>query len=507
MKRDYEKDSGRFTALAARPGPASPEGKRKRFGWIENGALAGGIAAWLLLQTWRGLFAAFTPDDIMNMYWAWTEPLGRLIIANFFPFASNSYRPLGALIYRASFGAFGLQPFPLRVVIYALLLVNAWLVFRVARRLTGSREIAVLAAFLMSYHPRLGDIYTNTGAIFDVLCCTFYALTLLYYADCRTRGRLAGWNYAVLYLLITASLNSKEIGASLPLVLLAYEWIYFRTVAKRSVLARWAVRDLAAIWMAAAVTAISIARKIGPNSHFHGNPDYRLRLSLAQYFDTTGKFLRELFCVDHPLAPAAVIAVFGALIVIALIARRKYIWFCAAFILAGPLPVNFIVSRSLFAIYVVLMAWSMLAAGLLVEARDWLYARVWKRPPLPLDTWEPERVFLFLAVALTLFNASAHDARIDWNSSLASNSPIHASIGGLQGLHLKPVKGDRILLVDDRFTKDDWIPVLLLRMVYRNPELSVDRAKWMNQIPNPGDYKYVVDWARDRVVQAKRPIS
>lgn len=507
MKPGYEKDASRFTALAAEPGSASPGGMRKRFGWIENAALAGGIAAWLLMQTWRGLFAAFTPDDIMNMYWAWTEPLGRLMVANFIPFASSSYRPLGAVIYRASFGVFGLQPFPLRVVIYALLVVNAWLVFRLASRLTGSREIAALAAFLMSYHPRLGDIYTNTGTIFDVLCCTFYALTLLYYADCRTRGRLAGWNYAVLYLLITATLNSKEIGASLPVVLLAFEWIYFRPVAKWRALARWAARDLAAIWISAALTAFSIARKIGADSHFHGIPDYKLRLSLAQYFETTGKFLRELFCVAHPLPPAAVIGVFGVLIAIALIARRKYIWFCVAFILAGPLPVNFIVSRSLFAIYVVLMAWSILAAGLLVEARDWLYARVWKRPPLPPDTWEPERVFLFLAVALTLGNVSAHNARIDWNGSLASKSLIHASIGGLRGMHLKPAKNDRILLVDDRFTKDDWIPVLLLRMIFRNPELSVDRAKWMNQIPNAGDYKYVVDWARDRVVQAQSPNS
>src|SRR5579883_1533154 len=480
-----------------------PELQTKRSGWQQTCALAGGVVVWLLVQTWQGLFTGFSPDDIMNMYWAWTEPLGRLIVANFFPFASNSYRPLGAVIYRVSFAIFGLRPFPLRILIYILLLVNAWLVFRLARRLTGSREIAALAAFLMSYHHELGDVYTNTGTIFDVVGCTFYALTLLYYANVRARGRVVGWHYVVLYLLVAATLNSKEIGASLPVVLLAYDWIYFKPLAKWRTLARWAALDLAPIWMAAAVTALSIARKISQGSHFAGNPDYSLRLSVAQCFDTTGKYLGELMWQRQPLPPAAVIAVFGALITIAVIARRKHIWFCVAFVLIGPLPVNFIVSRSLFAIYVVLMPWSILAAALLVETRDWLYARIWKRPVLPPDTWEPERVFLFLAGALMLWNVGGNDAPIGWNVARPSNSLVHASIRGLRNMRLKPSSEDKILLLDDRFTKDDWIPVLLLRMNYRNPQLSIDRAKWMNHTPQLGDYDFVVDWAKDRVVQTK----
>ena len=112
------------------------------------------IVVWLLSQSWRGLFVYFTSDDIMNMYWARETSIGRLLIANLAPFTTE-YRPAGAGLYRILYGIFGLEPLAFRVVFYALLLCNAWLCYRLGKSLSKSAEIAVLGAFLASFHNRL----------------------------------------------------------------------------------------------------------------------------------------------------------------------------------------------------------------------------------------------------------------------------------------------------------------------------------------------------------------
>ncbi len=465
-----------------------------------NGIVGGVIvAAWLLLNAGRGLSAYFSPDDIMNMYWAWTEPWQRLVVANLIPFASDSYRPLGALVYRTNLWLFGLNPIPLRILIYALLLSNAWLVYRLAKRLTGSSEIGFLAAFFMAFHHRLLDVYTNTGTIYDILCCTFYLLTLLFYMRVRERGRFRALDYVVLYALVVATLNSKEIGATLPVILLGYEVLYRRP--------RWPFADTAPAWMAALVTALAVWRKMDAGSHFVGNTYYAVHLSWHQYFLTTRAFLNDLFLLpDNTLNSRAAAAVLLSVIAIAAVARRKHIWFCVLLILIGPLPVNFIVPRGLFAIYVPMIGWAIFTAAVLVEGRDWLYTRLWKRPPLTPSPWEPERVFLFAAIVTLLVNLQAHDRPIDWTFADWSKNSIYQLTDGLQRLNLKISGKSSILFLDDKFTRDDWIPVLLVRMMYRDPELRVERAKTMDHRPEGtllAGYSYMLNYEGDRLLQVE----
>ena len=41
----------------------------------------------------------------------------------------------------------------------------------------------------------------------------------------------------------------------------------------------------------------------------------------------------------------------------------------------------------------------------------------------------------------------------------------------------------KILLIDDPFTENEWTPVSLLQLIYRNPDLAVDRTKFRDQLP------------------------
>src|SRR5262245_53299150 len=121
---------------------------RARMSRLKTAVAAAGILAWFLAHTWRGLLVFFQGDDMMNMYWAWDTPLWKLFLANLTPFTSV-YRPVGAAFYRIMYTVAGFHPAPFRVVCYVLLALNIGLAFRVAKALTESTEIAVLAALLV----------------------------------------------------------------------------------------------------------------------------------------------------------------------------------------------------------------------------------------------------------------------------------------------------------------------------------------------------------------------
>ncbi|HLJ48522.1 MAG TPA: hypothetical protein VKU01_21050 [Bryobacteraceae bacterium] len=41
----------------------------------------------------------------------------------------------------------------------------------------------------------------------------------------------------------------------------------------------------------------------------------------------------------------------------------------------------------------------------------------------------------------------------------------------------------KILLIDDPFTENEWTPVSLLQLIYRNPDLDVYRTRFRDQLP------------------------
>lgn len=120
-----------------------------------------------------GLEAYFSTDDTMNLYGYWSKPWRDLLIANL-TYYSPFYRPLGGLFYRSMFAAFGFHPFPFRVACFAVMLLNLGLLYATARLLAGSREAGLLTALIGCYHAGYEDLYYNTGAIYDLLCFSFY---------------------------------------------------------------------------------------------------------------------------------------------------------------------------------------------------------------------------------------------------------------------------------------------------------------------------------------------
>ncbi len=333
-----------------------------------SAALAALVAIWFLGQTWRGLLVSFTEDDLMNMYAAWTLPLARLAVGILTPFTSV-YRPTGSWFYRAMYLAAGLNPLPFRIAAYALMLLNIWLLFRLVRALTASAEIALLCALIWSYHKGLFGLFVNGGTIYDILCFTFFCLAFTIYVATREKhGNLTGWRLAKFCILYSLALNSKEMAASLPLILLAYELIYHPRSIRRP--ARWFL-DRIALWTAFAMTILAFKLKTAPGSSFFGVSDYVFNFSVSQYFSTTLRLIPQVFFLrENAFSVATVVCLFAVLWVFAIAVKSKPLMLAAAIVMLAPLPINFIAYRGFFVMYLPLIGWTLYLGTALVLIKD-----------------------------------------------------------------------------------------------------------------------------------------
>src|SRR5580692_805883 len=290
------------------------------------------IAAWFLAQSWRGMLVDFTEDDLMNMYFAWILPLPRLIVGNLTPF-NSVYRPVGSAFYRVMFNAAGFHPLPFRIAAYAVMLLNIWLVYRLASAVTGSIETGALCALIFSFHKRLFGLFVNGGTIYDILCCTFFCLAFWSYVHARGRGKVP-----IAFLgLYALALNSKEMAAALPAILLVYELIYWGIPKSW----HW-IWDRRMIWIAGLMTLVAFQMKIAKGSSFFGIHDYDQIFTVDRYFTTMAPLISQLFYLrEQALSRVALVLVVAAFFAIAALARNKAMLLGAAILVLAALPINF----------------------------------------------------------------------------------------------------------------------------------------------------------------------
>jgi hypothetical protein len=434
--------------------------------------ISAAVGGWFLWNAWRGLFVYFNTDDMMNLYLAWNFPLRHLIIANLTPF-TKVYRPAGAAFYRTLYDVFGLHPLPFRIAIYCALALNIALIYWLAKLLSESAEVGVLAALLGAYHNRLLDVYIFGGTVYDVLCFTFYVLAVCVYVRSRANGAAMSWRaFAVFIVLNVLALNSKEMAVTLPAVLIAYEWLYHLgplAKARSSNIWRWAPA-----WLSLAMTVVVAKIRTGTATAFSGNAEYALHFSLHQYFLTSREFLDELFLREAgSISTTKVVLIFAVVWVIAIASRRRDLLLSAFFITVTPLPVNFIPSCGFFAMYLPLAGWAIYCAILIVVLRNRLLERGWHRPRIP-DGWQPERVVLFVCVLWALFDIHARDQGRTFRDADNLTEPLPTLAGSLARIPASIPMGGGVLFLNDAI-EDRWSPVFVVRLFYRDATIRVDR--------------------------------
>jgi hypothetical protein len=415
-----------------------------------------------------GIRAYFTPDDMMNIYAAWSRPLGAWIADNLL-FFSSAYRPLGELVYHVLFATFGLNPLPYRLFCMGLLLVNLGLLYAFCARLSGSREVAALACLLGAYHAHLSDLYYSSGTLFDLLCYFFYFLAFIGYVRIRDGGSHPGWRQsAALLALYIAALNSKEMAVTLPVMVALYEAIYHRPR-----LAFW--RQARFLWLSIPVTIACIAGKTMGAQRMTANPDYYPHLSLHAFLFGWKHYTVDLFYGAIALNSFELVLLWAVPLGFALIARRRELLFAWFLIVTCILPIVFIAPRSFFAMYMTLPGWYLFAAGSLVMLRDVLL-RLGGGLTAALGV-SPRQVALFAVVAVLLvplhwrrrplamwWVAGAHGAVRSVNEQLSARYPALPH-------------GARLLFLSDPYPANDYFLYFVFALHYRDKDIRVDRVK------------------------------
>ena len=145
------------------------------------------------------------------------------------------------------------------------MLLNLWLAYLVFTRIGGSREIGAIATLLYCFHGKFDYLYYNAGSMYDVFCFLFFFLALLIYLRARVEGRFLGvWETLGFLVCLVCALNSKEMAATLPVIVLVYELIFhppdFRSL---RALIRWCFREGRMALLGALCVLIYLPAKLG----------------------------------------------------------------------------------------------------------------------------------------------------------------------------------------------------------------------------------------------------
>jgi hypothetical protein len=433
------------------------------------------IAGFFLRFTWRGWLVYFSGDDMMNLYNYLNEPVSALVKGNIF-FWTSSYRPFGGIVYRSLYAIFGLNPFPLYIVFYAAMLVNLLLAYLVLSRIAASREIGAIATLLFSFHGKFDYLYYNAGSMYDVFCFLFYFLALLIYLRARLRGRLLGvWETLGFFACFVCALNSKEMAATLPVMLLLYELLFhppdFRGL---RALWRWTYREGRMALAGALCVLIYIPAKLNPEGGMTGSPWYVPLYTWSRYIGNTGVYLAELLYRSNPrvslevtpLTPLGVGCVFAVLAAVALWMRSRPAWFGLLFFVIALLPVSFITPRAGFVLYLPLAGIALYAAAGLVRIKDQLRARI---PSFGAVSPASAAVGLFVAAAVIMAVINVkHRPR----APKPRDSPYRLAVAELSHLYPRMPRGAKLLFVHTPLDFG-WDMVFVVRILYQNNDLEV----------------------------------
>lgn len=408
-----------------------------------------------------GLRAYFTPDDMMNLYQAWSPPLSDLIRAD---------RPLAAFVYRGLFALFKLNPMPYRAVSMGLLVANLWLLYLFCVQLAGSREVAALACLLGAYHARLADLYYSTGTIYDLLCCFFLLLLFVHYFGIRNRGVYPDWRQnAVLLALYGCALGSKEMAVAAPALIAVYEALYHGRKAK--------LRSMLFLWVAAPLTLAYIAAKTVGAGSMTANPAYAIDLSAHAFLAGWRHYLTDFFYGFFVFKSFKIILLGALMLAFALAVRRKSARFALAAILIGALPVVFVRPRGLYAMYAALPAWYLYLAEFLVWARDALARRLprWA----PALEGPPGRWILFVLVLAVLAPLHYREKPGSRLRLIQDQSRVRKVMASLPA-GMRP--GSRVLFLADPYPREEWMLTFIVHLYYHDDSIRVDRANFSPEL-------------------------
>ncbi|NOZ20710.1 MAG: tetratricopeptide repeat protein [Planctomycetes bacterium] len=133
-------------------------------------------------------------------------------------------------------------------LLIGLHLADTLLIFAIVKRLVRHVGAAALAAAAFGFHPLASVVANDMNHFFILLSVTFYLCSLFGYIAYRDREGPAPLIFAII--MFSVGLLASPIVATLPIVLMVYEWLYRRRGLRKSlpVLLPFLVLTAVAIW-------------------------------------------------------------------------------------------------------------------------------------------------------------------------------------------------------------------------------------------------------------------
>jgi hypothetical protein len=446
------------------------------------------ILSFSIFFSYSGLFSYFTFDDgttVISCLRPFETPFWRDLLHVLTVF-TTAFRPLTTMFWRPLYALFGFNPLPYRIAVHLLLTVNIGLAYLLARRLEMTREAAALTALIFCYNASTNALYYDTCLVGDILCFLFYALTILLYIGGRLAGQPIGLRrtvaVAATYFL---ALDSKELAVTLPGVLLIYELLYRRPDLREKQKALRVGGWLAVMFV---LGAIYLKVKVADMSQ---NPAYTPHVSVIFLLKNLGFYLHELLYLPESWAtPVTACLVTGGLIAAGALLRSRPVVFGVLYFVTALIPVAAIESRTGYAAYVPYFGLALTVGAIVSGARSHLI-RLTRRKDLEMAT----AVILFVGFAMLL--GWAHMVRrMPGNRYFEWDKPrVMALMDDFRRTIPEFPPHARVLLTDDVDAwGPDWGPMFLLRLLYHDNTVWVDRPKNMERPADLALYDLVASY-------------
>jgi hypothetical protein len=434
--------------------------------------------------SYHGLFSYFTFDDgttVIKCLRPFETPFWQDLLHILTVF-TTAFRPLTTLFWRPLYAVFGFNPLPYRIVVHLFLMMSIGLSYVLARRLEATREAAALTALIFCYNASTFDLYYNTCLVDYVECFLLYGSAIAIYLRGREAGDLLSWRrtaaVAGLYLL---ALDTKEMAVALPGILLIYELLYRRGDFRDR---RKTLRVCGLIAAMFVVAAIYLKVKVADMS---ANPAYAPHATPRFILDNVTQYLQKLlYFPENSLTPLGASLILGGLIALGPLVRSRPAIFGVLYFMTALFPVAVIAGRGGYAAYPAYFGLSLAAGSILACARSHAFGRL-ERKSLEIAT----TVGLFLCIAALLacghlVNRVPGITYYEW-----SNPAVVGLMDRLQQNIPEFPPNARVLISEDPWGPD-WGPMFLVRLMYHDNTVWVDRPKNMDRPPDLASYDLVV---------------
>jgi hypothetical protein len=412
------------------------------------------FVSYFFLVSWDTLKAQFSDDEMLAIWIYWSPSPWRLLESQFMIWRGY-FRPTAGLFFLPLYEVFGLNPVGYHAILLVLLLVGAYQMYRLSRALGSGEAASAMVALIACYHGGLSNLYYNSVFVFDVLCGIFFFAALAYYARIRSSGRLLSGGQTVVFLaLFLCALNSKEMGAALPAVLLAYEWLFYGSPWKK--FAGWLRGQGRVIFWAGMLDLVFIYGKRFGQYGLMKETAYTPVISWERFLDFQERYIGDIFYHLPRFGWIATLIVWAAVTYLAWRGKNRVLRFCWWYIVLTPLPLAFLIGRDQACLYVTLAGWAVLAGTLFASWLPTLARVVAAEPTFRGMEIGRVRVLVATAVMIAMALASWSYKRTDIEPGNLTIAPLTAEVLA-QFRAVKPQvrPGSKVVFLEDPFNSFD----------------------------------------------------